>query len=236
MLLQIMQDAANSTDLISFQRHLVDYANELDFGLASAALVHEGNDGKVEIVAVGNTPAGFECLSKDPKDVKRDPVIGMFKKLHLPFCYDQNTYLKAGAIDLWEKQAPFGYKNGIALAIHLPLGRHYLLGIDRSKLLPKNPNRLAEQFGLIRLLAAYTQRTAIDLLTPTTGPFKMPELSRREIEVLQLTALGKSAWAAAKLLSIGECTINFHMRRIHAKLNTGTKQQAVLKASHLDLL
>ena len=150
MLFQIMQDAANSADLSSFERHLIAFANELDFGLASAALVHEGKDGEAEIVAIGNTPTGFESISRDPKDIRRDPVIETFKKTHLPFSYDQKTYIAAGAADLWEKQAPFGYKNGIALAIHLPLCRHYLLGIDRTEILPRDPDKLAEKFGLIQ--------------------------------------------------------------------------------------
>jgi len=37
----------------------------------------------------------------------------------------QDTYVREGLGDKWEEQARFGYSNGIALALHLPEGRHF---------------------------------------------------------------------------------------------------------------
>lgn len=236
MLKQRILDAADSSDLATFERRLVEFAHEMDFGLAAAGLVFESADGNSEVISIGNVPSGFVELSTDPADIKRDPVIKLFKKLSTPFTYDQSTYTNEAAGDLWEQQAPFGYKNGIALAMHLPFNRHLLVGIDRDEALPSCQDELVKQLGLISLLVTHIQSTAIRLLTPTSGQFMMPKLTRREIEVLRVTAIGKSAWAVSAILGISECTVNFHMRNIHHKLDTSTKQQAVLKSSLLGLI
>ena len=40
---------------------------------------------------------------------------------------------------MWEVQARFGYCSGIAMALHMPEGRHFFLGVDRDKPVPPDP-------------------------------------------------------------------------------------------------
>ena len=236
MRLQRFIDLSQSCDISTFERRLIGFAHELDFGLAAAALVIDRPGEQTTVVAVGNTPKGFEEASRDPRDIQRDPVIRRFKAMNLPFVYDQNLYVAEGAADLWEKQAPFGYRSGIAVALHLPGHRHFLLGVDRDADLPKDDEKLTRLLADLHYLAVHAQDAAQRLLSPAVPLEEMPRLTPRELDVLRLTRDGKSAWVAGRLLSVSENTINYHLQNLNRKLNTSSKHQAVLKALALGLI
>lgn len=61
-------------------------------------------------------------------------------------------------------------------------------------------------------------------------------LSQRELEVLQLIALGNSNLEIADLLFISLHTVKTHARRIHSKLGVERRTQAVAKAKSLGLM
>lgn len=57
-----------------------------------------------------------------------------------------------------------------------------------------------------------------------------PELSDRELEVLQLITTGKGTQAISKALHITERTVNFHVNNILSKLGVEDRTQAVIVA------
>jgi len=59
---------------------------------------------------------------------------------------------------------------------------------------------------------------------------KGPTLSRREIEVLELIAAGKSNKEIASLLFISEGTVKTHVLSIHEKLGAGGRTESVVTA------
>ena len=61
-------------------------------------------------------------------------------------------------------------------------------------------------------------------------------LSQRELEVLQLIALGSSNLEIAERLFISLHTVKTHARRIHSKLGVERRTQAVAKAKMLGLM
>lgn len=69
----------------------------------------------------------------------------------------------------------------------------------------------------------------------TPGTVDNP-LSQRELEVLQLIALGNSNLEIADRLFISLHTVKTHARRIHSKLGVERRTQAVAKAKHLGLM
>jgi hypothetical protein len=40
--------------------------------------------------------------------------------------WDQETYVSNGQGALWEQQAPYGFKTGVGVTLHLPGGEHFL--------------------------------------------------------------------------------------------------------------
>jgi DNA-binding CsgD family transcriptional regulator len=238
MLLQHYFEVSQAPDLESFRKRLVGFAEEMDFGLVNAMLAVDrlGPSSPSVFVSVNNTPEAFLALQRDPDDVRRDPVIKRLKSLSVPFIYDQDLYTEEEAGDLWEAQAPYGYRTGVAVALHLPGHRHFLLGVDRATPLPTEVQALTRIMADLQLLAVHAQAAALRLLLPTAGMAQLPDLSAREVEILRWTMEGKSAWSVGAILAISENTVNFHLRSIFKKLGASSKHQAVLIALRHGLL
>ena len=231
------QDVADSTDVPTLESRLVRFANDLGFGIISGALVVELGAGRVSTFHLGNTPQAFQSTFASIDVGKRDPVMRRLKRLSAPFVYDQSMYVSEEAGDLWEMQALFGYKTGIAMALHLPGGKHFVMGVDRDQPLPSNDIELTRMMADLQLLAVHAQDTAVRLLAPQAFELQyMPKLTDREIEILKWTADGKSAWAVGQILNISEHNVKYHVKRILSKLGVSSKHQAVSKAQALGLL
>jgi DNA-binding CsgD family transcriptional regulator len=228
---------AESTDQETFRTRLIHLADRMEFGIVAAVLVVE-SPGKPTIVnTLSNTPEAFLQASKDPEDGRRDPVLRRLMTSSRPVVYDQALYVEGGAGDLWEAQAPFGYRSGISLAMHLAGGQHFLFGMDRDQPLPASDVDLTRMVADIHLLAAYSQEAAIRLLQPQAD-VRPParRLSPREREVLQWTAQGKTSWAVAQILSVSEHTVEFHVKNAMAKLGASNRNMAIARASALGLI
>jgi DNA-binding CsgD family transcriptional regulator len=236
MQLQRYLDVSQSGSVDALRQQLVGFANHIGFGVVTASLVLERPGSKAAVYRVSNVPDAFEEASKDFTDSSRDPVFKRLKRMSVPFLYDQDLYAAEGAADLWEQQAAFGFKTGIAVALHLPAHRHFLLGFDRDQALPKQDEQLIRMLADLQFLAVHAQDAAMRLFLSSDDSSPMPKLTPREIEILQWTLEGKSASAVGGILHISENTVNFHMRNIFRKLNASSKHQAAIKAMNLGLL
>jgi DNA-binding CsgD family transcriptional regulator len=224
-------DISQSADLSTFQQRLIDFAAELEFGLISANMIVEFPDKSRNFSMIHNAPAGFaEAATKADESTRRDPVLQRLKRESVPFVYDQSVYVNAGAGDLWEEQAPFGYKNGIAVSLHIPGGKQFMLGFDRSEPLPSRDEDLTRLLADLQLAAVHAQDAASRLLLPPPPAQARPSLTRRELEILKWTAAGKTAGETATILCISSHTVTYHMRTILQKLNASNKHKAVLNA------
>jgi DNA-binding CsgD family transcriptional regulator len=231
------EDVASARDIASFKYGLVAFAECLDFPLINATLVVEQPSSKPTIVAVRNTPPGFASETTHPQKVQRDPVVQRLQITSIPFAYDQSTYVDNGAGELWEEQAPFGYRTGISMAMHLSGGRHFVLGIDRREALPKNPDLVMRLMADLQLLAVHALEPAARLLLPLTAlDHSVPTLSSREQEILRWTRDGKSSAVIGHLMNISRRTVNFHLSSAMGKLGVASKFQAAAKAQSLGLL
>ncbi len=234
---QDLIEIGQSADLPSFERGLVRLAGELDFSLVSGLLVVEQPGIDPLFVSVGNTPRDYVEAYGDATDSRRDPVLRQLKRLSVPVIYDQATYVNSGAADLWEHQARFGYRTGVAVALHLPNHLHFVLGVDRRDPLPRDDRDVTRLMGDLQLLAVHAQDAAVRLLKQdqpqVTGELS---LTPRELEVLKLTMDGLTAAAISDRLAISIPTVNFHMRNLREKLGAHSKHQAVLRALQLGLL
>lgn len=239
MNLQRYYDISQTTELPALQDRLVSFANDMGFPLVTAAVVIE--DRKLGIPpafhVLSNMPEAFKATSSDHSLSRRDPVNRRLKTMSVPFIYDQSLYVREGAADIWERQAPYGYRNGIAVALHLSDNRHFLLGVDRDSPLPRPEAKVVRLMADLQLLAVHAQAAALQLLAPQEiSPASLVRLTPRELEILRWTMDGKSAWDIGLLLGIAEGTVNFHLRNVCGKFNVASKHHAVLKALSVGLL
>lgn len=237
MRLQRYYEVSQASDLDTFRKNLASMTQDMGFDLFNAFLVVENPlEKKAPIFySVDNTPSAYLEASRDRDRVVRDPVMKRYKTLSVPFTYDQDLYVAEGAADLWEGQAPYGYKVGVGVALHLPNHQHFVLGIDRDTPLPVSGDQISRLLADLQLLAVHAQAAATRLMLPLLQS-DAPKLSTRELEVLKWTKAGKTAWEIGQILSLSESGVNYHLRSIFMKLDAVNKHQAVLRALALGLL
>jgi DNA-binding CsgD family transcriptional regulator len=192
--------------------------------------------GESEFITVDNTPLNYIDSFNDRTVARRDPVMQHCREQSMPIVWDQRTYVSQGAAELWEQQASFGYVTGIAMALHLPEGRHFLLGVDRDKPLPTDPVELQRTVADLQLFAVHAQDAAMRILVPQGLQPERPALTPRELEGLRWTMEGKTAWEVGAILGISERTAVLHINNAMHKLGAINKHQAVLKALRLGLI
>jgi DNA-binding CsgD family transcriptional regulator len=219
-----------------FREGIIRFANELDFDYVSALTVVDHSLTHSDFINVDNTPQAFADGFWDRSIGRVDPVMQHCKTGTLPIVWDQSTYVASGSADLWEEQAAFGYRTGIALALHFPEGRHFMLGVDRSAGLPKERAELTRVVADLQLFAVHAQDAAQRLFVPAEQRPERPALTRRELEALSWTMEGKTAWELGTILGISERTAVLHIQNAMHKLGTHNKHQAVLKALRLGLI
>jgi DNA-binding CsgD family transcriptional regulator len=218
-----------------FRAVVLRFAKRLGFDLVSAMTVFDQPSGQPEFVTIQNAPEAYLSISFEPAIVRRDPVMQHCKHSGLPIRWDRCTYMQCDAMDLWEQQAPFGFCAGIALALHLPRGRHVMVGVDRDQALPKDPVEVSRMTAELSLFAVHAQDAALRLFDEAPDTDSLP-LSTRELEVLRWTMDGLTAQQVGDRLGITERTVNMHARNVIKKLGCASKHQAVVKALRLGLI
>jgi DNA-binding CsgD family transcriptional regulator len=224
-------------DRDELRSEMVGFAQNLGFRTISATMVVEHLMGDPELITLGNTPTDFNDAYNNRENWKRDPVMQYCRHHSVPIIWNQSTYLEVGQGDVWEEQAHFGYHSGIALALHLPQGEHFLIGVDRDASLPGNTNELTRMVADLQLFAVHAQAAASRLLLPSAASqAQVPSLTARELEGLRWTMEGKTAWEVGNILGISERTAVLHVNNAMHKLGCVNKHQAVLKALRMGLL
>ncbi len=225
--------AQTSDDLLD---EVVRFARRLGFDTVSATTVIDHMLGESEFIALHNTPSSYSDEFDDLSNGRRDPVMQHCKRQSLPIIWNQNTYVSAGQADKWEVQARYGYRTGIALALHLPQGHHFFMGVDRDQPLPDNPSEVTRMVADLQLFAVHALDAAQRVLLPPPVEANAPSLTPRELESLRWTMEGKTAWEVGAILGISERTAVLHVNNATHKLGCVNKHQAVLRAIRLGLI
>lgn len=218
------------------QSEIVRFAHGLGFETVSATTVIDHFLGQPEFISLDNAPAAYRDAFDDENNGRRDPVMQHCKKKSVPIIWDQTTYISAGQAEKWERQAHYGYRTGIALALHMPEGRHFLLGVDRDRPLPEGSQELTRMVADLQLFAVLAQDAALRVLLPAVPDSTAVSLTPRELESLRWTMEGKTAWEVGNILGISERTAVLHLNNASHKLDCVNKHQAVLKALRLKLI
>ncbi len=219
-----------------FQGEVVAFTKRLGFDNFSATVVIDHMLGEAEFITVDNTPRAYKESFENPQNGRRDPVMQHCKRQSVPIIWDQTTYVSRGLGEKWEEQARFGISNGIALALHMPEGRHFFLGVERDQPVPADPGELTRVVADLQLFAVHAQDAAVRILVPGPADPSLPSLTPRELEALRWTMEGKTAWEVGDVLGISERTAVLHVSNATHKLGCVNKHQAVLKALRLGLL
>ena len=165
---QLLASIGEAQDLDTLTARLLNAAHELGFGLVSGAMI-EGRFGSASavITSFGNPPEAYVNSATSLTDGMRDPVLTQLLARPGMVKYDQSTYAKFRVMDLWDLQAPFGYKSGIAVSHHAPgHAEAFFLGLDGPDLLPQDPVAAMRLHGVLQLLSLQAQRCVERIVRP----------------------------------------------------------------------
>jgi DNA-binding CsgD family transcriptional regulator len=236
-------DVSQATDLATFKRNLASASATLGFPLVGCVLsqLRSSPIDAQAVYFIGNTPEAFAASAADVALTIRDPVMTWLRAKKLqPVVYDQTFYTKAGASDLWEEQAAFGFRCGIAVSFDLPGNWRFSFGIDRDEPVPDGEKLATLQSNLLLFglhaqaaICRLVQRDSVEPRRPAIE--QAPRVSARELECLKWTRDSKTAWEVGLILGISERTVNAHISNAMRKLGCFNKHQAVLKAIDIGL-
>lgn len=219
-----------------FRNEIVRFSHDLGFETVSAITVIDHPLSNPEFIAVDNAPTAYREAINDLSRARRDPVMQHCKSQSVPIIWNQDTYTARGLGDKWEEQASYGYRTGVCLALHMPEGRHFVLGVDREQAMPRDPIEITRMVADLQLFAVHAQDAALRILVPTAAQPERPAMTPRELESLRWTMDGKTAWEVGETLGITERTAVLHINNAMHKLGCTNKHQAVLKALRLGLI
>ena len=229
-------EVLGSQDRDEFLDEVVGFTKRLGFETVSATVVIDHLLGEAEFITVDNTPQAYRDAFQNQQSWRLDPVMQHCKRQSMPIIWGQKTYVSRGLGDKWEEQARFGYGNGIALALHMPEGRHFFLGVDRDQPVPMHAGELTRVVADLQLFAVHAQDAALRIFVPGGSEPGVPSLTPRELETLRWTMEGKTAREVGDVLGITERTAALHVNNATHKLGCVNKHQAVLKALRLGLI
>lgn len=215
---------------------VVRFTKWLGFDLVNAFVAVDKAVGDTQFYSIDNAPDGYRQTFENMEFGYTDPVMQHCKRHSTPIIWDQKTYLESGLIERWEHQAPFGYRTGVGMALHLPEGKHFMIGVDRDQSLPHHPTEVTRIVADLQLFAVHAQDAAMRLLVPAAPVVDMPQLTARELEALRWTMDGKTAWEVGAILGISERTAVLHVNNAMHKLGCNSKHQAVIKALRMGLI
>ncbi|RJE87212.1 helix-turn-helix transcriptional regulator [Paracoccus onubensis] len=157
---------------------------------------------------------------------RHDPCVTRCCQSAAPFTWSdvRQESLEDAAIKVMEEAHEFGLLQGICVPLHTPFAPPAVVSIAGEN------SEIAQQaISSLSIIARHALETILRFLLSTNEP-PQSHLSRREREVLQWIAEGKTAWEVSRILSLSEHTVLTHQRNAKQKLGAANTVHAVVKA------
>ncbi|TAN18388.1 MAG: LuxR family transcriptional regulator [Rhizobiaceae bacterium] len=156
---------------------------------------------------------------------RHDPCVARCRQTVDPFLWrDIDVVALNGPAEVvMGEAAEFGLRQGICIPLHAPLLPPITVTaagdvVDTSPIAQQSMHVLARS-----ALSAIMRIVGRPALEPESG------LSRRETEILQWTATGKTAWEISMILSISQHTVLTHLKNTKQKLAAANVVHAVVE-------
>jgi LuxR family quorum sensing-dependent transcriptional regulator len=196
----------------------------------------EGIDSNVVIVT--NMPRPWIARYGRSNNLESDPCVESCLQRAAPFLWDsKRTHGPNG--DAFRTEATrYGLASGIALPIRSPGGERAMFCVSSPESTLPEKEDLQLAIGQTYIFASYFHERLFPKLRRQTGPrdIARSQITKREREVLELAAHGRSSKRIAYELGISESTANYHIASIKRKLSARTRTQAIAQAVEAGLI
>ena len=124
-----------------------------------------------------------------------------------------------------------GVGNALALQVFGPGGRNGIFGVELE---PDTPRLSADALARLHWACQVMHLRYCTVLLPTLG--EVPNLSLRELEILNWLARGKTNASIGEILGISGHTVEAHLRSIYLKLDVCDRVSAALRGLGFGLI
>ena len=185
-----------------------------------------------QIIVHNNYPDAWQRRYREADYIAIDPTVLHGRKSQAPVLWGDDLF--ASAIGLWDEARAFGLRFGWAQSSLDGQGVGGMVTLARTHG-EITPSELAAKEIRMRWLVnmshlAFSRRMSAGLVQLTSA------LTKREVEVLQWTADGKTAPEIGDILDLSNHTVVFHVSNAMRKLNASSRTAAAVKAAMLGLL
>ncbi len=224
-------DFVDEIDRLSDQRLLMDrFDRELKgYGLHAwmIADLPKPGDRPGSMAVLNGWPQGWTDLYRRLNLIRDDPVAAHCLHSTAPFEWRDAPYDPRGnpkAKEVMDRATSFRMKEGFCVPIHTSDGYQAVVTMAGERLELAGQVRRA-----LHLMALYAYGKAVEICVPKRSP--TPRLlTKREREVLQWTAVGKTSWEISQILGVAESTVTAHVKAAGAKLDTPNRVATVVVA------
>ncbi|MFJ2491699.1 LuxR C-terminal-related transcriptional regulator [Pseudomonas iridis] len=186
---------------------MLRFAENLGFNFCAVTVAMPQQVTSINTLQINNYPDEWNRQYEQRKFGSIDPITAHCNQSMMPIVWNETLYEKAPHV--WQALQEQGQIS---------------------------PLELYEHFGYIFYAASHLSELFARTLPKQSMKPDQPHLSPRELEVLQLSAGGKTAYEISKTLRLSERTVNYHVQNVIEKLNVCNKISAVIAAARAGII
>ena len=214
---------------------LSDISNKLGFdSFLYSGRFYTGDTRYIEHTESNHNPCWREKYHRQRYD-QIDPTVSHALNSLCPLVWNDEMYKTEAQRNFKEEARMYGLAEGITIPIHSRNGDVALLSLAVATSDEEARRYVIAMLIWGSLLATSTHET-MRRIVKDQRMAPPPNLTKRETEVLQWVAGGKSTWEISRLLSISEHGVVHHVRNVLSKFDVASRHQAVARAVAFGLL
>jgi len=220
---------AHTQEINTAYRIALNFVRNLGYKFCGFSVTSNSVGADASTVNLNNFPHEWNVQYEKNNVTQIDPVIAHCNHSTLPVLWSEELFSRTPW--LWQLRQQQGLQHGWSQGIHdEETGLRSILSLARSHC-PISAYELYEHLGFSVFISRHLHALALAMHPEKPARPQAPPLSRRELEVLKLSADGKTAYEIARILSLSERTVNFHVHRAIEKFGVNNKIAAVIAAA-----
>jgi LuxR family transcriptional regulator len=224
-----LKQLAHTQEINTAYRIALNFARNLGYKFCGFSITSNSFGVDTSTVNLNNFPQEWNTQYEKSNATQIDPIVAHCNQSMLPVLWSEELFSRTPW--LWQLLRQQGLQHGWSQAIFdEETGLRSIFSLARSHC-PISAYELYEHLGFSVFISRHLHALANAMQPEKTARPQAPPLSRRELEVLKLSADGKTAYEIARILNLSERTINFHVHRAIEKLGVNNKIAAVIAAA-----
>jgi DNA-binding CsgD family transcriptional regulator len=224
-----LKQLSHSQEIDTAYQIALNFIRNLGFKFCAFSISSQTSQARFYRVNLNNYPSDWNNQYEQKDFNSIDPIVVHCNRSTLPILWSPEAFSQAP--HLWQTLQDLGLQHGWSQSvIDEESGLCSILSLARSDC-PVTAYELYENLGFAMFICRHLHTLATQTLPKKVPVPTVPQLSIREIEVLKLSADGKTAYESARILNLSERTVNFHVHSAIQKLGVNNKIAAVIAAA-----